>query len=116
MILIDKIVTWWQHRQEKATKSLVTCLLPTVEELRDVKLGINDRAYSLGTFPPEGYNSYSNAANRILKKRDELGYIDDDGIAFTVPIIDSHCCGEKTRLVTDIKGGKFKNTKVEKGL
>ncbi len=116
MKLWNRLVTWWQHRQGKTTKSLVTCLLPTVEELRDFQLDIDDHAYTLGTFPPEGYNSYDHAANRILKKRDELGYVDDDGIAFTVPVIDSHYCGKKTRLVTDIKGGQFKNTKVEKEL
>lgn len=84
--------------------------MPTTEEVRDTKLGIDEGAFTLSSLESP-YNQGDHVGYRIAAKRDELGFKDDDGWVFTVPIIESHCNGKVTRLVTDIKNAKFKRVK-----
>ncbi len=95
------------NRRQTATRKLVEGLLPTTQEVRDTKLGIDEGAFTLAS-PEPPYNQGDHVGYRIAAKRDELGFKDDDGLVFTVPIVESHCCGKVTRLVTDVKNAKFK--------
>lgn len=102
------------RRQKKAAKKLVEGLLPTTQELRDARLDTNEIAYTLASSePPYDINAHAgdiHAGYRILAKRAELGYKDDDGLVFTVPITYSCCDGKATRSI-DLKNAGFKKFK-----
>ncbi len=97
------------RRRKKVAKKLVKGLLSTTQELRDARLDTNEIAYTLASSEPP-YDMDAHAGYRILAKRAELGYKDDDGLVFTVPITYSCCDGKATRSI-DLKNAGFKKFK-----
>jgi len=99
------------RRRQKVAKKLVEGLLPTTKELRDAsrELELGECAFTLASSEPP-YDIDRHVAYRILAKRAELGYKDDDGLVFTVPTTYS-CCSSGAARSVDLKNAGFKRFK-----
>ena len=102
--MFRKLKTWWMNRRlKKAAKRFVAFVMPTTAEVQGVQLKLDCYAYTIG----------NETESVIGKKRAELGYLDDDGICFSVPVVDLRV-GESEkweRVKIDIKKAKFKRYK-----
>lgn len=99
------------NRRQMTARRLVEGLLPTTEEVRGaaIELDLAEAAFTLVSLEPP-YNQGDHVGYRILAKRNELGFKDDDGLVFTVPVTYSRCGSEVTRSF-DFKNAKFKRVK-----
>ena len=99
------------RRRKKVAKKLVKGLLSTTQELRDTskELDLGECAFTLAS-PEPPYDIDAHVGHRIAAKRAELGYKDDDGLVFTVPITYSCSSSGATRSI-DLKHAGFKKFK-----